>query len=83
MGGGEAKKRKKPHNRLGGKEKKNVDKEGLVLFCSWQPDDLLIENNKEAGGEAQRTQGLSENRTSRESVSPLSCMTRGFLNNYH
>ena len=25
MGGGEAKKRKKPHNRLGGKEKKNVD----------------------------------------------------------
>ena len=45
------------------------------------PDNL--EGNKEAGGEAQGTQDLSKNCTSRESVSPLSHLIRGFRNEYH
>ena len=45
------------------------------------PDNL--ESNKEAGGGAQGTQGSSENCTSRESVSPLSRLIRGFRNKYH
>ena len=45
------------------------------------PDNL--ESNKEAGGEAQGTQGSSKNCTSRESVSPLSCLIRGFQSKYH
>ena len=45
------------------------------------PDNL--ESNKEAGGEAQGTQGSSKNCTSRESVSPLSRLIRGFCNKYH
>ena len=40
------------------------------------PDNL--ESNKEAGGGAQGTQGSSKNCTSRESVSPLSRLIRGF-----
>ena len=42
------------------------------------PDDL--ESNKEAGGVAQVTQGSSKICTSRESVSPLSRLVRGFRN---
>ena len=45
------------------------------------PDNL--ENSKEAGGEAQGTQGLSKNCTSRESVSPVLRLIRGFNNKYH
>ena len=45
------------------------------------PDNL--ESNKEAGGGAQGTQGSSKNCTSRESVSPLSRLIRGFRNKYH
>ena len=45
------------------------------------PDNL--ESDKEAGGGAQGTQGSSENCTSRESVSPLSRLIRGFRNKYH
>ena len=37
-----------------------------------------LERNKEQG-----TQGSSKNCTSRESVSPLSCLIRGFRNKYH
>ena len=40
------------------------------------PDNL--ENSKEAGGGAQRTQSLSKDCTSKESVSPLSRLIRGF-----
>ena len=47
------------------------------------PDNLLIESNKEAEGGAQGTQGLSNNCTSRESVSSLSRLIRGFRNKYH
>ena len=45
------------------------------------PDNL--ESNKEAGGGAQGTQGSNKNCTSRESVSPLSRLIRGFRNKYH
>ena len=37
-----------------------------------------VGNNKEAGGEAQYTQGLSKSYTSRESVSSLSHPIKGF-----
>ena len=40
-------------------------------------------SNKEAGGGAQGAQGSSKICTSRESVSPLSCLIRGFRNKYH
>ena len=74
-GGGEAGKRKKPHkscrrdvgNRgdLGGKRKRRrQERFGSVPA---HPDNL--ENSKEAGGEAQYTQGLSKNCTSRERMS--------------
>ena len=45
------------------------------------PDNL--ESIKETGGGAQDAQGSSKNRTSRESVSPLSRLIRGFRNKYH
>ena len=45
------------------------------------PDNL--ESNKEAGGGAQGAQGSSKICTSRESVSPLSRLIRGFRNKYH
>ena len=40
-------------------------------------------HNKEAGGGAQGAQGSSKICTSRESVSPLSRLIRGFRNKYH
>ena len=40
-------------------------------------------SNKEAGGGAQGAQGSSKIYTSRESVSPLSRLIRGFRNKYH
>ena len=42
-----------------------------------------LENNKEARGGAQGTQGSSKNCTSRESVSHSSRLIRGFRNKYH
>ena len=42
-----------------------------------------LESNKETEGGAQGTQDLSKNCTSRESVSPLSRLIRGFRNKYH
>ena len=54
---------------------KNVEKKGL------NPDNLG--SNKEAGGSAQGAQGSSKICTSRESVSPLSRLIRGFRNKYH
>ena len=84
-GGREAKKRKKPLNSntrhvgnagdLGGKEKRRKERIGPVAA---NPDNL--ESNKEAAGVAQGTQGSSKNCTSRESVSPLSRLIRGFRN---
>ena len=84
----EAKKRKKLQNSCrrragnggdtGGKRKKcRKERAGSVAA---NPDNL--ESDKEAGG-AQVTQGSSKNCTSRESVSPLSRLIRGFRNKYH
>ena len=88
-GGREAKKRKKPHNscrrragnggNTGGKRKK-CRKERIGSVAA-NPDNL--ESNKEVGVGAQGTQGSSKNCTSRESVSPLSRLIRGFRYKYH
>ena len=87
-GGRETKRRKKPQNScrrragnggdLGAKiEKCRKERVGSVAA---NPDNL--ESNKEAGGGAQGTQGSSKSCTSRESVSPLSRLIRGFRNKY-
>ena len=89
QGGREATMRKKPHKTcrrhvgnggdLGGKSKKcRKERVGPVAANPYN-----LENNKEAGGGAQGTQGLSKNCTSRETVSPLSRLIRGFRNTYH
>ena len=87
-GGRETKKRQKPQNScrrhvgnggdLGGKRKK-CRKERVDPVAA-NPDNL--ESNKEARGGAQGTQGSSKNCISRESVSPLSRLIRGFRNKY-
>ena len=88
-GGREVKKRKKPQNSCrrragnggdtGGKRKK-CRKERVGSEAA-NPDNL--ESNKEAGGGAQGAQGSSKICTSRECVSPLSRLIRGFRNKYH
>ena len=88
-GGRGTKKRKKPQNRcrrragnggdMGGKRKKGrKERVGSVAANS---DNLG--SNKEAGGGAQGAQGSSKICTSRESVSPLSRLIRGFRNKFH
>ena len=87
-GGREAKKRKKPQNScrrragnwgdMGGKRKK-CRKERIGSVPA-NPDNLG--SNKEAGGGAQGAQGSSKICTSRESVSSLSRLIRGFRNKY-
>ena len=88
-GGRGAKKRKKPQNSrrrragnggdMGGKRKKyRKERVGSVAANS---DNLG--SNKEAGGGAQGAQGSSKICTSRESVSPLLRLIRGFRNKYH
>ena len=88
-GGREAKKRKKPQNGCRRRAGNGGDTSGKRKKCRKErvgsvaanPDNL--ESNKEAGGGAQGTQGSSKNCTSRESVSPLSRLIKGFRNNYH
>ena len=88
-GGRGTKKRKKPQNScrrragnggdMGGKRKKcRKERVGSVAANS---DNLG--SNKEAGGGAQGAQGSSKICTSRERVSPLSRLIRGFRNKYH
>ena len=88
-GGTGTKKRKKPQNScrrragnggdMGGKRKKSrKERVGSVAANS---DNLR--SNKEAGGGAQGAQGSSKICTSRESVSPLSRLIRGFRNKDH
>ena len=88
-GGRGTKKRKKPQNScrrragnggdMGGKRKKcRKERVGSVAANS---DNLG--STKEAGGGAQGAQGSSKICTSRESVSPLSRLIRGFRNKYH
>ena len=88
-GGREAKNRKKPQNNCrrhagnrgdrGGK--RNKCRKERVGSVAASPDNLG--SNKEAGGRAQISQGSSKICTSRESVSPLSRLMRGFRNKYH
>ena len=88
-GGRGTKKRKKPQNScrrragnggdMGGKRKKyRKERVGSVTA---NPDNLG--SNKEAGGGAQGAQGSNIICTSRESVSPLSRLIRGFRNKNH
>ena len=63
---------------MGGKRKKNrKERVGLVAA---NPDNLG--SNKEAGGGAQGARGSSKICRSKESVSPLSRLIRGFRNKY-
>ena len=65
--------------RLGWKEEKcRKERVGSV---AGNPDNL--ESNREAEGGAQGTQGSSKNCTSRDSVSPMSRLIRGFRNKHH
>ena len=64
---------------MGGKRKKcRKERVGSVAP---NPDNLG--SNKEARGGAQGAQGSCKICTSRESVSPLSRLIRGFRNKYH
>ena len=87
-GGRETEKREKPYKSyrrhmvnggdLGGIRKKH--KQERVDSVAFNLNNL--ENSKEAGGGVQGTPSLN-NSISRESVSPLSCLIRGFRNSYH
>ena len=85
----EAKKRKKPLNSCRRQGGNGGDFGGTRKRCrkgSVGPvaaNSNIVEINKEAGGGAQETLSLSKNCTSRESVSPLSRLIRGFRNKYH
>ena len=61
-------------------EEKKCRKERVGSVAT-NPDNL--ESNKEAGGGAQGTQGSSKSCISKESVSPLSRLIRGFRNKCH
>ena len=64
---------------MGGKRKKcRKERAGSVAANSDK-----LGSYKEAGGGAQGAQGSSKICTSRESVSPLSRLIRGFRNKYH
>ena len=64
---------------MGGKRKKcRKERVGSVAANSDNPG-----SNEEAVGGAQGSQGSSKICTSRESVSPLSRLIRGFRNKYH
>ena len=88
-GGSEAKKRKKAQNSCRRRAGNGGDTGGKRKICrkvrvgsvAANPDNL--ESNKEAGGGAQDTQDSSKSCTSRDSVSPLSRLIRGFLNKHH
>ena len=88
-GGRETKKCKKTQNSCRRRAGNGGDTGGMREKCRKErvgsvaanPDNL--ESNKEAGGGAQGTQGSSRNCASRESVSPLSRLMRGFRNKYH
>ena len=88
-GGREAKKRKKPQTSCRRRAGNGGDTRGQRKKCRKErvgsvaanPDNL--ESNREAGGGAQGTQGSSRNCTSRESVSPLSRLIRGFRNKHY
>ena len=88
-GGGEAKKRKKPPNSCtrragnGGDTGRKRIKCGKERVCSVAANPDNLGSNKEAEGGAQGAQGSSRICTSRERVSPLSRLIKGFRNKYH
>ena len=61
--------------------KRKILRQERIGSVAADPDNL--ENSKEAGREAQGTGGLSRECTSRESVSPLSRLIRGFRIKYY
>ena len=88
-GGREVKKLKKPQISCRHRAGNGGDTSGKRTKCRKErvgsvaanPDNLG--SNKEAGGGSQGAQGSSKICTSRESVSPLSRLIRGFRNKYH
>ena len=88
-GGREAKKREQPQNRCRRRVGNGGDTDGKRKKCRKERVGPVaanldnLESDKEAGGGAQDTHGLSKNCTSKESVSPLSRLIRGFRNKYH
>ena len=80
----QAKKRKKPLNSCRRQGENGGDFDGKRKICRKErvgpvaANSDNVESNKEAGGGAQGTLSLSKNCTSRESVSPLSRLIRGF-----
>ena len=81
-GGGEANKQETAVGNggdLGGKRKNRRQKS--VGSVAADPENLEI--SKEAGKEAQGTQGLSKNCTTRKGVFPLSRLNGSFRNKYH
>ena len=87
-GGKEAKKRKKPQNSCRRRAGNGGDMDGKRKKCRKERVGSVAANldnlgsNKEAGGGAQGAQGSGKICTSRESVSPLSRLIRGFRNKY-
>ena len=83
------KKRRKPQNSCRRRaqnegdtgEKRNKCRKERVGSVAANPDNL--ESNREVGGGAQGAQGSNKICASRESVSPLSSLIRGFRNEYH
>ena len=88
-GGRGAKKRKKPQTSCRRRAGNGGDMGGKRKICRKERVGSVAANsdnlgsNKEAGGGAQGAQGSSKISTSRESVSPLSRLIRGFRNKYH
>ena len=88
-GGRGAKKRKKPQNSCRRRAGNGVDMCGKRKKCRKERVGSVAANsdnlgsNKKAGGGAQGTQGSSKICASRESVSPLSRLIRGFRDKYH
>ena len=84
-GGSEAKKRKKPQDSRRRRAGNGGDMDGKRKICRKESVDSVAANpddlgsNKEAGGGAQGAQESSKTCTSRESVSPLSRLIRGFI----
>ena len=88
-GGRGTKKRKKPQNSCRRRAGNGGDMGGKMKKCRKERAGSVVANSdnlgsyKEAGGGAQGAQGSSKICTSRESVSPLSRLIRGFRNKYH
>ena len=88
-GGRGTKKRKKPQNSCRRRAGNGGDMGGKRKICRKERVGSVAANsdnlgsNKEAGGGAQGAQGSGKICTSRESVSPLSRLIRGFRNKHH